>query len=129
MTTEEASIYPELEDLIKAMNSLPGIEVFDCEYSKSDRISIWFKSTDRRGLFLLTRAISKRYFCSSDNWLISVTTGNQFLNNNLPIYFTLFSLKIKDECKKEIPLIISAINKLLKDNATLEAYNLGNLAK
>ena len=93
MTTEEASIYPELDDLIKIMNSLPGIEVFDCEYSKNDRISIWFKSIDKRGLFILSRALTKLYFLSFDNWIISVTTGNQFIKYQLPIYFSLFSLK------------------------------------
>lgn len=129
MTLEEIVIFPELDNLVKLINTLPGVEVFECEYSNSDRISVWFKSTDRRGLFILTRAISKRYFSQYENWIISVTTGDQFLNNYLPVYFSLFSLKGRNECKSDIPLIINAINKLLKDKSTLDAYNLGNLAK
>lgn len=129
MTTDEVSIYPELDELVKLMNSLPGIDVFDCEFMRHDRISIWFKVTDRRGIFLLSRAASNRYWVDADNWLISVTTGDQFLNNYLPVYYCLFSLKDRETCRKEIPSLIKAINKLLKDRGTLEAYNLGNLVR
>lgn len=118
-----------MDELVKLINTLPGIEVFNCEFSKHDRISIWFKSTDRRGIFLLARATSKRYWSDADNWLTSVTTGDQFLNNYLPVYYCLFSLKDRETCQKEIPGLIKAINKLMKDRGTLEAYNLGNLVR
>lgn len=129
MTTEEVSIFPEMEELVTLMNSLPGIEIFDCEYLKHDRISIWFKVSDRRGIFLISRAISHRYCQCSDNWMISVTTGDQFLNNYLPIYYSLFSFKDREHSRNDISLITKAINKLMKDSGTLEAYNLGNLKR
>lgn len=129
MTTEEASIYPELNELTKLINSLPGIEIFDYEFNKHDRISIWFKSTDRRGIFLLSRATSNRYWESSDNWMISVSCGDQFLNNYLPVYYCLFSLKERSISRKDIPGLIKAINKLMKDKGVLDAYNLGNITR
>lgn len=129
MTVEEASIYPELDKLIKMINSLPGIDIFDCEYNDKQRISIWFKLNDRRGLFLLASACSKRYWKNADDWMISVTTGDQFINNYLPVYFCLLSLKDKEECKSHLPGLVDGINKLMKDKSVLEAYNLGNLAR
>lgn len=129
MTTEEASIYPDLKELVDLINTLPGIEVFDCEFLKHDRISIWFKSTDRRGLFLINMATSKRYWCNFNNWLIRTISGDQFINNQLPIYYCLFSLEQRDVCRNDIQNLIKAINKLMKDSSVLEAYNLGNLVR
>ena len=61
--------------------------------------------------------------------MISVTTGDQFLNNYLPIYYSLFSFKDREHSRNDISLITKAINKLMKDSGTLEAYNLGNLKR
>ena len=129
MIIEEALKNPKLSLLLGTISSLPGIIIINCDYSKNDYFKVCFKSSDRRGLFLLSKAISSRYFCHFNNWNIIVTAGDEFINNYLPIYFCLSSLERDIYFDNQLLLLNDAIFKLLSDSSVLEAYGLGNLVR
>jgi len=84
-----------IENLVIALDSLPGIKTF-CSTNAKYGINIWFKvSNSKEGLFFLTRCVDIRYWKYGYLWAIGLTVGDMFKNNILPVHYCLTSNKVK----------------------------------
>lgn len=115
-TDPDAPIDAEIEDLVYAINALPGIETTSsCFGHGKQPVQIFFGLAKARGdvrnvgLFFLTRCIDRRY--SDGKWGISLSVGDRMENDLLP---TTFLLKSKDKGKEALAAI-----KRLMDNLEL----------
>lgn len=113
-------------DICNAMNSLNGIETTEscCGHGNTEYV-IFFKVTDAKGLFFLTRCVDRRYWKYGGNWRIELSIGDSFENNYLPIVYLLTSVGVKGEqAYDQIKDLIENMNIHLNHKAFLNGYNL-----
>lgn len=98
-----------LTGLASTVNALPGIEVSHAFHHIGQGPTILFtvKNTNK-GLFFLTRCIDRRYFRWGNSWNITLSVGDQYINQKLPIVYDLST--ISSEYEKSIGDLIDNIN-------------------
>jgi len=101
---------PEVVDLCKAINSLPGLITTEscCGHGEST-FRIWFKvdatplsrfneNSCMQGLFFLTRCVDNRYFEFGPDWSISLSVSDTYDVRGL--YPTMFLLECSSKGKE-----------------------------
>jgi hypothetical protein len=100
-----STMYPEVVDLCKVINALPGVITTESCYGHGETTyKIWFKvdgsplsrlneNSCLQGLFFLTRCLDKRYFEFGDQWAITLSVGDMYTERGL--YPTMFLLESK----------------------------------
>jgi len=121
------NISNEMIELTKTLNTLPGIETLCHGDGKSSvPLSVWFKSKNPKGLFILTRSIDKRYWRYGYDWDISLSVGDSFDNNYLPIVYWLHPNILMDEerINRDITSLIDNIECHYDDDNFLNHYDI-----
>jgi len=95
----ENEMDPEVVDLCNIMNSLPGVKTTEsCSGHGVDRFRIFFRVTDEKGLFFLTRCVDNRYWKYGYLWQIDLSVGDMMKENGVrPIIYQLHSGPIVGE--------------------------------
>lgn len=117
----------EVIDLCDAMNALPGINTVEsCCGHGSDHFSIYFRVTDEKGLFFLTRCVDRRYWKYGYLWKIELSVGDtMFIGGHRPVIYHLHSGPIvgKDSYEQAQSLVQN-MNDHLNMPAFLSEFNL-----
>lgn len=85
---------PEVVDLCKAMNALPGIHTTEscCGHGKGPFLILFrVDEKEARGLFILVRSADRRYWKHGHRWAISLSVGDVMLHGRLPVIYALES--------------------------------------
>jgi hypothetical protein len=118
---------PQIRELCDAMNALPGIETFEsCSGHGSAPLRIWFKVSDDKGLFFLTRCVDHRYWKYGYLWKIELYVGDLYKSGGqLPITYCLNSGPIVGEdALVQARHLVNNMNIHLNTSAFLDGYEL-----
>jgi hypothetical protein len=116
----------ECVQLCDAMNALPGVETTEscCGHGKSE-FHVWFKVTNPRGLFFITRCTDRRYWRYGYKWRIELSVGDRYENGYLPVDYLLTSIGVMgDEAYEQAKDLVRNMNYHLNHKNFCKGYEL-----
>jgi len=123
-----ASQTPQVVDLSKAINALPGLITTLGTWDKDSPMRIWFQldgtpiswyneNACMQGLFFMTRSVDKRYWEHGDKWAIQLSVSDIYAFRELyPTNFLLESTATGEEAYTQAKSLIDNMTYHLNHN-------------
>lgn len=108
----------ECRSLCDALNSVKGIQTSESCCGHGERpFHVWFKVTDMKGLFFVTRCVDRRYWKQGHEWGITLHVGDTIEDGILPTGFLLGSEKVGEEAYRQAASLVENLNHHLNHEA------------
>lgn len=117
----------ECIDLCDALNAIPGIATMEsCCGHGSHQFMVFFRVTDQKGLFFLTRCVDRRYWKYGYLWKIELSVGDSiYEDGNLPTTYLLHSgPMVGEDSYDQAKSLINNLNEHLNHKNFMKHYNL-----
>lgn len=123
-------VYPDNVNIVDVISSLPGIINVSSNWPfdyNDYKLDMFFniKNDNNRGLYLLTRCTDRRYWQYGHLWNISLSVGDLYENDVLPITYNLHCDETNEKfVRNQSKNLIRNMNEHLEHYAFMEGFNL-----